>query len=223
MTFLERTRHYLFGQPVETVKPFGKPHGSELAITLCDTSQELTDAFLEYFRDADDVEILKGNILACSRDALVSPANSFGDMSGGLDKAIDDFCEGAAQVTVRNAIGEQHLGELAVGNALIVPMDTKRYPFLVVAPTMRIPGNVKDSINAYLAMRAALVAIAQHNSRAPQPIRSVAVPGMCTGVGGMPPGESAEQMRVAYDMVIRKKWTQIVHPALAPYALRRTP
>lgn len=222
MALIERTRHYLFGRQVETLKPFGSPHGRELSITLCDASQEMADAFHEYFRDADDVEVLKGDILTCSRDALVSPANSFGDMGGGLDKAIDDFYEGAAQTAVRNAIGDQHLGELPVGNALIVPMDSKQYPFLVVAPTMRIPGNVKDSINAYLAMRAVLVAIMQHNRHVPRPIRSVVVPGMCSGVGGMHAGESAQQMRVAYDMVIRKKWTQIAHPALAPYALRHT-
>jgi O-acetyl-ADP-ribose deacetylase (regulator of RNase III) len=30
-------------------------------------------------------------VLHCKADAVVSPANSFGDMGGGLDKALDDF------------------------------------------------------------------------------------------------------------------------------------
>lgn len=181
---------------------------------------EMAEAFLKYFYDRDNVEILQGNILNLSCDALVSPANSFGEMSGGLDKAIDDFYGGNAQPSIRHAIGERFFGELAVGNAIILPMNTKQFPLLIVAPTMRIPGNVQRTINAYLAMRAVLVAISQHNKQANGSIHNVAIPGFCCGIGGMSPQESAEQMRVAYDMIIEEKWKTVIHPALAPYAMR---
>ena len=155
---------------------------------------------------------------------MVSPANSFGDMSGGVDKRIDDFYRGAAQERITQAIREQFLGELPVGMALVVSMPDSRIPFVVAAPTMRVPQPVPDSINAYLSLRAALVAVTLHNVQNTQnarPIRSLAVPGLCTGVGGMSPALSARQMRAAYDNIIGEGWKQVEHPALAPFALNR--
>jgi O-acetyl-ADP-ribose deacetylase (regulator of RNase III) len=81
---------------------------------------------------------------------------------------------------------------------------------------------VIGTINAYLSMRAALVAVLRHNAGAGRPIRSLAVPGLCTGVGGMHPAEAAEQMKAAYDSVVGGKWREVDSPVLAPYALRRS-
>ena len=111
-------------------------------------------------------------------------------------------------------------GELPVGAALVVELPGDGFPCLVAAPTMRIPGNVAKSINAYLAMRAALVAVLRHNAGGSRRIRSLAVPGLCTGVGGMDFAEAAQQMRTAHDSVIGEGWKRMSHPALAPYAFR---
>ena len=62
--------------------------------------------------------------------------------------------------------------------------------------------------------------VLRHNAASPRVIRTLAVPGLCTGVGGMPSAEAARQMRVAYDIVIGGRWREVTHPALAPYALR---
>ena len=222
MKLLDRTKQHLMYRKFTIIKAFenSDTRRKDLSISLCDRQHEVVYAFDEYFHDKDEIEILQGNILDLSCDALVSPANSFGDMSGGFDKAIDDFYEGKAQKAVRRAIDELFLGELVVGNAIILPMKTKQYPFLIVAPTMRVPGNVRHSINAYLSMRAILVAIVQYNAHAEQAIYSVAIPGLCSGVGGMSPQESAEQMWTAYEMILEEKWRAVVHPALAPYVMR---
>jgi O-acetyl-ADP-ribose deacetylase (regulator of RNase III) len=180
---------------------------------------ELAEAMAAAFFGVDQVEVVEGNLLDLECDALLSPANSFGDMSGGIDKAIDDFYRGAAQTALGSVIAKQFYGELPVGMAVVVEMASQRFPFLVAAPTMRIPGNVTGTINAYLAMRAALVAVLRHNDVQQRIIRSLAIPGLCTGVGGMPFRVAAEQMRVAYDNVLGGRWQRVVHPALAPYAL----
>ncbi len=57
----------------------------------------MTDAWLDQFFGVDAVEIVQGDLMDAGEDAVVSPANSFGDMSGGVDKRIDDFFRGAAQ------------------------------------------------------------------------------------------------------------------------------
>ena len=207
---------------MKTVKPFGKragAHSGTLRLSLCDRNPDITDLWSEVFSDVDCVEVVEGNLLDLDCDALISPANSFGDMSGGIDKAIDDFYQGRAQKAVMAAIRDQYLGELPVGVALIVPLTGPRFPFIVAAPTMRVPVNVGQTINAYLSLRAALVAVLQHNRENPMPIRSIAVPGLCTGVGGMDFGIAARQMRSAFDNVIGEGWKEVVHPAQAPYAL----
>lgn len=205
---------------MKVVQSFGRGFARDgVRLSLCDTSAEMTDAWLNSFFGVAAVEILEGDLLDTTADAIVSPANSFGDMSGGIDKRIDDFYRGAAQEATVNGIREQFLGELPVGMAMVVPMPGSRFPFLIVAPTMRVPADVSKTINAYLAMRAVLVAVSVHNAGNGAPIRTVAISGLCTGVGRMPHGVAAHQMRIAYDNVVDGGWREVEHPAMAPFAL----
>src|SRR5262249_33640041 len=135
---------------MRTCKPFGKTPTAAMRLSLCDSHADMADRLAAAFHDVDAVEVVEGNLLDLSFDALVSPANSFGDMSGGIDKAIDDFHRGAAQRAVRAAIEEHCYGELPVGSALVVELRGAGFRFVVAAPTMRIPGSVSKSINAYL-------------------------------------------------------------------------
>src|SRR5437867_3858517 len=68
------------------------------------------------------------------------------------------------------------------------------------------PSDVGNSVNAYLAMRAILLAADTHNramhDRPDEGIKSVATPGLCTGTGKMPPERAAYQMWLAYRSII---------------------
>jgi O-acetyl-ADP-ribose deacetylase (regulator of RNase III) len=204
---------------MKTLKPFGPGSPTALRVSLGDTNPEVAQALAAAFDDVHQVEVVEGNLLDLACDAIVSPANSFGDMSGGIDKVIDDFHGGAAQKAVTSAIAEHFFGELPVGAAVVVKLDGRQFPYIVAAPTMRIPGSVAGTINAYLAMRAVLVAVMKHNASGSSPIRSLAIPGLGTGVGGISHKEAGEQMRAAYENVIGGHWRKVVHPAMAPYAL----
>ncbi len=139
----------------------------------------------------------------------------------GIDKAIDDYYQGKAQTEAVRLIREQYLGELPVGNGLILEMGGNGFPYLILAPTMRIPGNESNSINAYLAMmRGLLVAIARHNRNKERKIETVAIPSLCTGIGAMSVEESAEQMFTAFHNVVLSAWKSVKHPAMAPYSSR---
>ncbi|MHC5543893.1 macro domain-containing protein, partial [Singulisphaera rosea] len=156
------------------VKPLARDlPGELLRVSLCDKNPDVVRAFLEHFHDVEGVEILEGNVLDLECDALLSPANSFGYMDGGFDKHIDDFYQGEAQRAVLSAIAERHFGELPVGLAILLEMPSRRFPCLVVAPTMRIPGAIRETLNAYLALRAAFIAIEGRNSAGGQRIRSL--------------------------------------------------
>jgi hypothetical protein len=78
-----------------TLKPFGSARDdAPLRLHLCDENPDVARSLAEAFRDVDHAEVLVGDLLRLRCDALVSPANSFGDMGGGLDKRIDDFFRG---------------------------------------------------------------------------------------------------------------------------------
>jgi O-acetyl-ADP-ribose deacetylase (regulator of RNase III) len=204
---------------VQQVKPLDRVRKADLQLSLGDLNLDVARSLAEAFADVAAVEVVCGNLLDLNCDAIVSPANSFGDMGGGIDKAIDAFHGGQAQPRVMEAIRQRFLGELPVGMATIVEMPTTRFRAIVVAPTMRIPGRVTGTIHAYLAMRAALVAVIQYNQTHQPPIRSLAIPGLATGVGGLGFEESAKQLRVAYDNIIGGGWQQVQHAAQAPYVL----
>lgn len=205
--------------PLHRLKSFEKPSSQNLKISICDQNLAIAQAIAESFQAIPEVEVIHGNLFKVKADAILSPANSFGDMSGGIDQAIDGLYKGKAQPAVRDAIIRESLGELPVGQALVIEMGTKKFPYLICAPTMRIPGRLPvDSINAYLAMRAALVTIKLSD----HPIRSLAMPCLCTGVGGMGYEEAALQLLTAYVNIEREDWKRIVHPLQAPFGRYRT-
>lgn len=173
-------------------------------IVLADLWEPLTRAWSETFANFDSVEVRHGDFFADDADALVSPANSFGIMDGGLDAAIRAQLGGLVETAVQRRIVDEHHGELPVGAAEVLPTGHRRWPFLVVAPTMRVPESVAHTLNPYLAFRAALLAVAKHNRAFPkQTIHSIVVPGLGTGIGAMDARRCAAQMRIALDHVTK--------------------
>lgn len=162
-----------------------------MRILLVDKDAALIRAWRHAFADRDEVEVFEDDYFAREAAAMVSPANSFGIMDGGLDAAIRDVLGFPVQKAVQRAIIENHHGELPVGAAEVVATGDARWPFLVVAPTMRVPEVVAQSLNAYLAFRAILLACARKD------IASIVCCGLATGIGAMEPVRCATQMRMA--------------------------
>jgi len=168
-----------------------------MRILLVDRTPALARAWRQAFDGVGDVEVIEGDYFARDADAMVSPANSFGIMDGGLDLAIRDELGLPTQRRLQEAIVARHHGELPVGCAEIVATGHARWPWLVAAPTMRVPESVANSLNAYLAFRATLLACARHEPR----ITSLVCCGLATGIGNMEPTRCAAQMRIAYKHV----------------------
>ena len=79
-----------------TLKRLGQVGAEALRVSFGDLSASVADRLAYHFHGVDAVEVVQGNLLDLDCDAIVSPANSFGDMGGGIDKAIDDFYGGEA-------------------------------------------------------------------------------------------------------------------------------
>ena len=132
----------------------------------------------------------------------MSPANSFGFMDGGIDAVYTYQFGETLQERLQQVIREEHGGELPVGQAIIVATDHPDIPWCISAPTMRIPRDVSETVNAYLAFRAALRAVVEHNRAGRPRIASILSPGLGTAVGRMPVGRCARQMRAAWERVL---------------------
>lgn len=195
-----------------------------MKIVLCDINTDLVQAWNHAFADVflrDDrkdhqFEIIKGSIFDQHADALVSPGNSFGYMDGGLDYLISEIVGWDIQRKLQEYIKERTLGEILVGQAVpIEANDKSRFSYVICAPTMRIPMILgADSINVYLATKAVFSCMKG------SALKSIAIPGMGTGVGKVPPNVCAAQMRQAFEDVFYstypKTWkeAQIRHQLL---------
>ncbi|WFU55824.1 macro domain-containing protein [Bradyrhizobium pachyrhizi] len=174
-----------------------------LTVHLRDINADVVKAWELAFADAADVHVSRGDIFEAEADAVVSPANSFGFMDGGIDLLYSKFFGWTLQTDLQAVIAKQHHGELPVGQAAIVATGHDFIPLLVSAPTMRVPSDISATVNVYLAFRAALIAVLAHNALAKTPIRTLLAPGLGTGIGAVAPAAAAHQMRAAYDAIIR--------------------
>jgi O-acetyl-ADP-ribose deacetylase (regulator of RNase III) len=165
---------------------------------LRDKNPAVVEAWRTEFADAPDVAISQGDIFDLTADAIVSPANSFGFMDGGIDLVYSVRFGWGVQERLQERIRADHDGDLPVGQALVLPTFDPGIPFLISAPTMRIPMDVSETINAYLAFRAAIRAARAFQLSATQPIESILCPGLGTAIGRMPPERCARQMHAAY-------------------------
>lgn len=174
-------------------------------IILMDRRAALVRAWRRAFAETP-VTIRHGNLLHAATGAtLISPANSFGWMDGGFDDVIRRAYQQAGvdiMTRVQRAIATQTDGELLVGQALVIPTPEGPFTYLICAPTMRTPGPVPLSANAYLAFRAILLTVRAWNQAHPAaPLPPLYVPGLATGAGLMPAWRAAQQMRRAWDTV----------------------
>jgi O-acetyl-ADP-ribose deacetylase (regulator of RNase III) len=181
-----------------------------MQISLIDINATLCEAWEKVFADISEVEVIHGSVFDHSRDALISPANSFGYMNGGIDFLISKHLGWHIEKRLQALIREKYYGELLVGQAEIVSTDHDRYPWLIAAPTMRTPMTIHRTPNVYLASKAILILL-QHGRFADgtpvrEKVQSVAIPGLGTGIGQVDPLVCARQMRIAWEDIMGEKY-----------------
>lgn len=177
-----------------------------MRIVLADVQSRMRLAWKKFFAGTD-VEVYEGGISSIfdvKVDALVSPANSFGFMDGGIDEFYCEYLGWEVQTKLQEIIKKQFNGELLIGQAACVPTGQVPYKYVISAPTMRVPAILpKNTVNAFLATRAALlVAKSMHKAGM---LESLVFPGMGTGIGKIGFEQCALQMREAYDFAIGEK------------------
>ncbi len=134
-------------------------------------------------------------------------------MDGGIDLLYSHRLGWHVQERLQKLIKEKYHGELLVGQAEIVATDNLQIPFVISAPTMRVPMILKDSVNPYLAARAVFLLInygtfsdgVYKGEQINKFVQSVAFSGLATGVGRIGFNTCARQMqRAIEDFVLEK-------------------
>lgn len=191
-----------------------------MKLILCAIVPAMADAFRHEFEGLENVEVVEAPFETISEfDCMVSAANSFGLMDGGVDAAITAFFGKQLQSRVQKHIIDYWRGEQPVGTAFVINSGKADHPWLVHAPTMRTPAIIAGTDSVYVATWAALLAIEAHNlEHIPSArINSVVFPAMGAGCGEVPFESVAAQMKLA--------WLNINNPPAAitwDYALSRT-
>jgi O-acetyl-ADP-ribose deacetylase (regulator of RNase III) len=128
------------------------------------------------------ISVERGDITEQQVDAIVNPANSHGWMGGGVAGAIKR--KGGVEIE-KEAVAK---APIPVGKAAITTAGKLKAKYVIHAPTMERPAEPIPIENVRLATRAALQC-ADKNM-----LRRISIPGMGTGVGGIPKGEGAKAM-----------------------------
>jgi O-acetyl-ADP-ribose deacetylase (regulator of RNase III) len=184
-----------------------------MEIVLTSLDRDLASAWKSVCGDLPGVSVHEGSIFDVKCDAVVSPANSFGFMDGGIDMRYSGRFGWQVQERLQSLIRRKHHGELLVGQAEIVETDSEAIPYLIAAPTMRVPMILQETVNPYLAARAVLLLI-QHGrfesgylagEKLSDVIQIVAFPGLGTGIGRVSPSSCAHQVLAAIEEVLLGK------------------
>ena len=171
----------------------------QFELILVDVQRALCKHWETEFQSYPEVRIHHGYFQEVKvYDCMVSPANSYGLMDGGIDYAIREYFGMKLQYNVQKIIKRDFYGEQPVGTSVIVDTGNEDHPFLAHTPTMRVPMDISKTDNVYDAMFAMLRAVSNFNKASKSRIKTVLCPGLGTLSGGMPLDEGARQMAVAY-------------------------
>jgi O-acetyl-ADP-ribose deacetylase (regulator of RNase III) len=164
--------------------------------------------FSKYFK----FRVLLGDVrnIKLKNVAYISPANSFVTMCGGIDliykrdmfpdidKIIQEKIKKLQTTTILKKkfgiyLKNEEVTILPVGDAIITPLcKYHQYEtcYIVTAPTMSRPMNIRNSNNPYRAFLAALKVIDNYKEK----IDYIVCPGLGTGKGKISADESAKQI-----------------------------
>ncbi|MEO9887388.1 MAG: macro domain-containing protein [Balneola sp.] len=164
---------------------------------LVDHNQDVIDAWKTAFSEHPKVDIQLANMMEVATCCVVSPANSYGFMDGGIDKMYRDYFGDQLESEIQQLISQRPEGYLPIGTAVTLHTRSSKVPYIIVAPTMITP-EMTEIHNAERAFRAILREAAKH----PNQIKDIYCPGLATGVGQADPVQVANRMASVWSSYI---------------------
>jgi O-acetyl-ADP-ribose deacetylase (regulator of RNase III) len=172
-----------------------------LELILFDNNEELIKYWQADFKQ-DNITIHHMDFWNLSQlidyDCVVSPANSFGIMDGGIDLSLRNYFGMQLQDKVKDYIFDNFNGEQPVGTSFIIETNYQKHPFVAHTPIMRVPMKINNTDDIYRAMYAMLNAVNNHNKTHVDIIKSVACCGLGASTGKVNPYYVSGMMSTAY-------------------------
>ena len=101
-----------------------KERSDIIKIYLRDLNIKIVDSWKSVFHNFgcyyDDIDISCGAIFDLTADAIISPANSFGFMDGGIDLAYSHYFGRDLKKRLQGYIRDMYYGEIPVGAAALI-------------------------------------------------------------------------------------------------------
>jgi len=175
----------------------------DLKIYIVSMDSDVINALKEEFEGIKNVSICNSDIRKFYQrksneiDCLVSPANSYGYMTGGYDAALSDILGWDFQYKVQNYIKHHFYGEQPVATSFIINTDIPGLK-LIHTPTMRYPSLIEDDMIIYQCMRTTLICALKHD------VSCIVIPVFGAATGGVDPYDAARRMYEGYLQIKNK-------------------
>ncbi len=129
-----------------------------------------------------EVQFVVGDLTRQEVEAIANPANSEGEMGGGVAGALKK----AGGETIEQEAMEQ--APIPIGKAVVTSAGKLPCAYVIHAPTMVMPAQRTSRDKIAKAMSAVFTAAREYD------FKSLAIPGMGTGTGKVAPKEAAAAM-----------------------------
>ena len=175
-----------------------------LQFIFFDYNKEIVDAYMKELKPYEsiynikyDVGDIKHVITRNKCTCIVSPANSFGTMNGGIDlwisKMFPDIQKNVYHYIKLHSWYKSQTGIpcIPVGESALCESGSDICPYIIIAPTMFKPSDIRYTDNVYKAFISILDNFYNRSF-------IIAIPGLGTGVGCLSPIECAKQVALAF-------------------------
>ena len=188
-----------------------------MKIYLIDINPLMIEAWQQYFGDlpADIIEVAQIDFKTFMDSHptigyVVSPANSYGNMSGGYDRAIRDYFDDLSRIEIGCEFQECVSRAVSLVGNYIKPGTCFHIPLgftdLLLCPTMRRPSPVAEWAVVYECMLTALGywnGLEHTNPKVDTP--DIVIPAFGALTGEVPPMVVARNMRLAFDRAFSER------------------
>jgi O-acetyl-ADP-ribose deacetylase (regulator of RNase III) len=165
------------------------------SIEICIPHRAVYLAAQPIFDSLQNVNVSHESVVSGEHEALITFGNSFDCVNKPIRLLFGDDIENRVKTLVKERLG----GKMAVGQAIVVPVDHPKHKWLIYAPIVQLPYYVTKLPNAaHLAFRGALAAMREAG------ITAASTPLFCDELGFTSVVRAARQMRAALESVVNQ-------------------
>lgn len=172
---------------------------TDMQMYLLDINEKITDIWTQYFDGVSNIRVVNDSfehfMSEIQVECVVAPANSYGLMDGGYDRAISEWFGEDLMIKVQQYILNHYKGEQPIGSSFIIETGRNNIK-LIHTPTMRIPSRIQNPIIIYQCMRTTLM-LAMDND-----IKSIVIPAFGGLCGGVPANTVCKMMWEGYRQIM---------------------